>query len=71
MEPVERARMMGLAVDHGVAVSLGEVDAERAAALYADADIFALASVYEGYGMVFAEALAHGEDARAAPAPRG
>lgn len=49
--------MLGL----GERVTLvGEVDAEQAAALYADADIFALASVYEGYGMVFAEAQAHG-----------
>jgi glycosyltransferase involved in cell wall biosynthesis len=49
--------MLGL----GERVTLvGEVDAEQAAAFYADADIFALASVYEGYGMVFAEAQAHG-----------
>jgi glycosyltransferase involved in cell wall biosynthesis len=49
--------MLGL----GERVTLvGEVDAERAAALYSHADIFALASVYEGYGMVFAEAQAHG-----------
>lgn len=54
-----RERIHTLGLDGRVRL-LGEVDAAALAGCYARADLFVLASRFEGYGMAFAEALARG-----------
>lgn len=62
-DPAATARLDALIARHGLADRIdvpGAVSSERLEALYAAADLFVLASRFEGYGMAFAEALAHG-----------
>jgi glycosyltransferase involved in cell wall biosynthesis len=54
---VDQIARLGLANRIEVA---GAVTAERLAMLYAAADLFVLPSRFEGYGMAYAEAMAHG-----------
>lgn len=61
--PAVAARLDADIASHGLGPRvdvLGAVTDEKVSALYADADVFVLASRFEGYGMAYAEALAHG-----------
>lgn len=62
-DPAATAHLDTLITRHGLAGRVevpGKVSADQLEALYADSDLFVLASRFEGYGMAFAEALAHG-----------
>ncbi len=54
-----RAQMQRLGLQQQVTLA-GEVEAATLARLYAEADLFVLATRFEGYGMAVAEALAYG-----------
>jgi glycosyltransferase involved in cell wall biosynthesis len=62
-DPNETAKVRASISQHRLADRievLGAVSSERLAALYNDADLFVLASRFEGYGMAYAEALSRG-----------
>jgi glycosyltransferase involved in cell wall biosynthesis len=62
-DPTTVARLDAAIARHGLQqriACIGAVPPERLGPLYQGADLFVLASVYEGYGMAFAEALACG-----------
>ena len=62
-DPNAAARLDADIAAHALAdriASPGAVSPQRLAALYTEADMFALASRFEGYGMAYAEAIAHG-----------
>jgi glycosyltransferase involved in cell wall biosynthesis len=58
-DPAYAARVRAAMAGSAITVS-GPVDDAQLGAAYAVADLFALPSRYEGYGVVYAEALAHG-----------
>ncbi|MDJ0944755.1 MAG: glycosyltransferase family 4 protein [Kiloniellales bacterium] len=62
-DPDWSERLRRLCAENGLddrVAFVGEIDDSRLEDLYHGADLFVLASHYEGYGMVFPEAVAHG-----------
>ena len=62
-DPATAARIEADVARYGLSdrvALLGALPSERLSQLYSEADLFVLASHYEGYGMAYAEAIAHG-----------
>jgi glycosyltransferase involved in cell wall biosynthesis len=62
-DPATAERLQADIARHGLTSRVatpGAVSSQQLAALYDSADLFVLASRFEGYGMAYAEALAHG-----------
>jgi glycosyltransferase involved in cell wall biosynthesis len=62
-DPTAAAKLHSDIARHGLAdriATLGAVSSEQLGTLYDSTDLFVLASYFEGYGMAYAEALAHG-----------
>ena len=62
-DPNEATRLQACISEHNLSgriAVLGAISSERLAALYDEADVFVLASHFEGYGMAYSEALSRG-----------
>lgn len=62
-DPAHAARVFAAVEAHGLGTRVirrGAATSDALATAYAEADLFVLAARYEGYGMAFTEAMAHG-----------